>query len=81
MIDWFIVDLNGDSINSKVSKFANLFIPAKSKESYWKYTYEVSGLKLYTEESSTQYKQIDHYWSYVGELVGGDGQPKYTLYC
>ena len=49
-----------------------------SKESYWKYAYEVCHLELYTEESSTQYKRRDHYWSYVGKLVGDDGQPKYT---
>ena len=58
--------------------FANLLILATSKENYWKYAYEVCGLKLYTQESSTQYKRIDHYWPYVGKLVADDGQPKYT---
>ena len=58
--------------------FANLLIIATSKESYWKHAYEFCGIELFTEESSPQYKRIDHYWSYVGKLVGNDGQPKYT---
>ena len=71
MIDIFIVDLTRDWI-------CWLLILATSKESYWKYAYEVCGLELCTEESSTQYNQIDHYWPYVGKLVGNDDQPKYT---
>ena len=59
-------------------EFANLLILATSKESYWKYAYKVCGLEQYTEELSTQYKRIDHYWPYVGKVVGDDGQRKYT---
>ena len=64
MIDWLIVDLTGDWI------IANLLILDTGKESYWKYAYEVCGLELYTEESSTQYKRIDPYWSYVENWLG-----------
>ena len=53
-------------------EFANVLVLATSRESYWKYAYEVCGLELSTKESSTQYKQIDNYWSDVGKLVGED---------
>ena len=53
-------------------EFANLLVLAANRESYWKYAYEVCGLELSTKESSTQYKQIDNYWSDVGKLVGED---------
>lgn len=53
-------------------EFANVLVLATNRESYWKYAYEVCGLELSTKESSTQYKQIDNYWSDVGKLVGED---------
>ena len=54
-----------------VIEFANLLILATSKESYWKYAYEVCSLQLYTEESSTQYKGIDHFptENWLGTMV------------
>lgn len=55
-----------------------IIVTSASKDSYWKYAYEVCGLEIQTEEESSLYKRIDHYWSYVGKLVGDDGQPKYT---
>ena len=57
---------------------ANLLILATSKESYWKYAYEVCGLELYTEESSIKYKRIHHYGSFVRKLFGYDGQLNYN---
>ena len=53
-------------------EFPNVLVLATNRESYWKYAYEVCGLELSTKESSTQYKQIDNYWSDVGKLVGED---------
>ena len=69
MIYLFIVDLTGD--------FANIFILATSKVSIGSMLM-TNFIELYAEESSTQYKQTDHYWRYVGKLVWEDGQPNYT---